>query len=113
MFKMQLARYRLHTDVVKMQVWRKLLPTASLGLLQIKLNFFNNDNPDILKRDPPSRIAVKKFLNKREKLLEEFRQEWYDSYLLSMQTQYKDLHNDQFKNCIIPRIHTPCENHPN
>ena len=39
-------------------------------------------------------------MNDREKLLEVFRQEWYESYLLSMRTQYKDFHNVHFKNRI-------------
>ena len=59
----------------------EIIPNSFLRPFANKTPFFSNDNPDILKRDPPSRIAVKKFLNKREKLLEEFRQEWYDLFV--------------------------------
>ena len=54
----------------------------------------------ILKDDPPSRKLVKKSIQIRDEMLDEFKQIFYDSYLLSMREQCKDLHEVSFENRI-------------
>ena len=79
---------------------QEITPNSFLRPYANKMPFFNTEDPNILNCDPPSRRQIKKFLNDRDALLEEFRKEWYDSYLLSMRTQYKDLHQVHFKNRV-------------
>ena len=79
---------------------QEITPNSFLRPYANKMPFFNTEDPNILKCDPPSRRQIKIFLNDRDALLEEFRKEWYDSYLLSMRTQYKDLHHVHFKNRV-------------
>ena len=69
-------------------------PNANASLL------FKACDKSILEADPPSRSLVNKSIAIRDSMLEEFKQMWYEEYLLSLREQCKNLHQIKFVNKI-------------
>ena len=63
------------------------------------LLFMSNDIT-ILQTDPPTRQEVNRSLLNRDKVLEQFRNLWYEEYLISLREQWKDLHEINFSNKV-------------
>ena len=63
------------------------------------LLFMSNDKT-ILQTDPPTRQEVNRSLLNRDKVLEQFRNLWYEEYLISLREQWKDLHEINFSNKV-------------
>jgi hypothetical protein len=57
------------------------------------------DSP-VWEREPPSQKDIVHALNVRKEMLEDFRELWYQSYLLGLRQQYKDLHDSNWTNKI-------------
>ena len=69
-------------------------PNSNANLL------FKSCNKSVLKADPPSRNLVNQSIAIRDSMLEQFKQIWYDEYLLSLREQCKNLHQIKFVNKI-------------
>ena len=63
------------------------------------LLFMSNDKT-ILQTDPPTRIKINQSLKNRDNILEQFRNLWYEEYLISLREQWKDLHEINFNNKV-------------
>ena len=57
-------------------------------------------NPKGLLSNTKARKVLIESLETRDNLLENFKQIWYDEYLLSLRDSFKDLHNDKFINQV-------------
>ena len=63
------------------------------------LLFMSNDKT-ILQTDPPTRMKINQSLKNRDNILEQFRNLWYEEYLISLREQWKDLHEINFNNKV-------------
>ena len=61
---------------------------------------FSQGREDLLKSQPPSRKAVVSALKNRDKIIKEFKELWFEEYLLSLCEQCKDLHEVDFVNKV-------------
>ena len=59
---------------------------------------FKSNGENILVTGPPTRQKVTQSLINRDNTLEEFRNLWYEEYLISLREQWKDLHEVNFVN---------------
>ena len=64
------------------------------------MNFSQLLKPDFKTPQPPSRAEVIKSLDERDTILQDFNYTWYTTYLLSMRSLHKDLHQSYFSNKI-------------
>ena len=60
--------------------------------------FFKSENENLLASEPLSRKQVIKTLEHREYLLKQFKELWYQEYLVSLRETCKDLHEISFEN---------------
>ena len=63
---------------------------------------FNSNDESMLTSGPPSRDKLVESLASRDRILEQFRQTWYEEYLVSLREQWKDLHEINFTNKVKP-----------
>lgn len=63
---------------------------------------FNSNDESILTSGPPTRHKLVQSLAGRDKVLEQFRQIWYEEYLVSLREQWKDLHEVNYSNKLRP-----------
>ena len=61
---------------------------------------FKSNGESILVTGPPTRKKITQTLISRDKILEDFRNLWYEEYLLSLREQWKDLHEVNFINRV-------------
>ena len=71
-----------------------LKPQVENGLL------FKSENENLLASEPPGRKQIVKTLEHREYLLKQFKELWYQEYLVSLRETCKDLHQIDFENKI-------------
>ena len=69
-------------------------PHVENGLL------FKSENENLLASEPPGRKQIVKTLEHREYLLKQFKELWYQEYLVSLRETCKDLHQIDFENKI-------------
>ena len=68
--------------------------------LKPNANFSQLLKPDSKPSQPPSRAEVIKSLDERDAILQDFVSIWYTTYLLSLRSLHKDLHQYNFSNKI-------------
>ena len=61
---------------------------------------FKSENENLLASEPPCRKQVVKTLEHREYLLKQFKELWYQEYLVSLRETCKDLHEISFENKV-------------
>ena len=71
-----------------------LRPNVNEGLMM------RMDEQNLCDSEPPSRSKIIKSMKLRDEMLSEFRELWYDSYLLSLREHCRALHEVNFQNKI-------------